>query len=212
MNRLLVVADQLPVFESVHRALRQGGMLQIAGVADGRRSIADALATLTPAAVLIDEMQDHADAVARVREVAARPPVVSVVLVGRNSGSVVEDVYEAGAQIVLSRSLHPVAFATILRETMRGTLVLRPRPSRPAPDHGLTSREAEILAAVAEGATNRDIAARLWITEQTVKFHLSNCYRKLGVGNRTQASRYAYDHALLATHEPLAPPHAQLAS
>ena len=49
--------------------------------------------------------------------------------------------------------------------------------------------------------TNRRIAARLWVTEQTVKFHLSNTYRKLGVTNRTQATRYAYLNALVEPSE-----------
>jgi DNA-binding CsgD family transcriptional regulator len=52
----------------------------------------------------------------------------------------------------------------------------------------LTAREVEILKKVAEGQSNADIATSLWVTEQTVKFHLSNVYRKLGVANRTQAA------------------------
>jgi DNA-binding CsgD family transcriptional regulator len=54
---------------------------------------------------------------------------------------------------------------------------------------------------VAGGLSNARIAAKLWVTEQTVKFHLSNVYRKLGVGNRTEASHHAHMHGLL--------PHAQ---
>jgi DNA-binding NarL/FixJ family response regulator len=60
-----------------------------------------------------------------------------------------------------------------------------------APTCPLTRRELEILRAVAEGHTNARIGRDLWVTEQTVKFHLSNIYRKLGVSNRTEASRYA---------------------
>ena len=63
----------------------------------------------------------------------------------------------------------------------------------------LTERELEILRLVAAGAPNSRIAAQLWITEQTVKFHLSNVYRKLGVANRTEASHHAYVHGLLDT-------------
>src|SRR5205807_6268420 len=61
----------------------------------------------------------------------------------------------------------------------------------------LTRREREILALVAEGHSNRDLARMLWVTEQTVKFHLSNIYRKLDVANRTEASRWAQLHDLL---------------
>jgi DNA-binding NarL/FixJ family response regulator len=66
----------------------------------------------------------------------------------------------------------------------------RPAPME-APACPLTRRELEILRAVAEGHTNARIGRDLWVTEQTVKFHLSNIYRKLGVSNRTEASRYA---------------------
>ena len=60
----------------------------------------------------------------------------------------------------------------------------------------LTAREREILGLVADGLTNAD-RTQLWVTEQTVKFHLSNIYRKLAVSNRTEASRYAFTHGML---------------
>ena len=61
---------------------------------------------------------------------------------------------------------------------------------------GLTDRELSILRLVAEGLSNLDIASKLYVTEQTVKFHLSNIYRKLDVSNRTEASRWAQVHGL----------------
>jgi DNA-binding CsgD family transcriptional regulator len=63
--------------------------------------------------------------------------------------------------------------------------------------HELTRRELEILRLVAEGHSNSQMARMLWVTEQTVKFHLSNIYRKLEVANRTEASRWAQVHGLL---------------
>jgi DNA-binding NarL/FixJ family response regulator len=62
----------------------------------------------------------------------------------------------------------------------------------------LTRRERETLAWVANGHTNAWIARRLWVTEQTVKFHLTNIYRKLGVSNRTEAAHYAVGHGLVS--------------
>ena len=70
--------------------------------------------------------------------------------------------------------------------------------SHPAADI-LTKREREILKLVAEGHSNSQLARMLWVTEQTVKFHLSNIYRKLEVANRTEASRWAQLHGLLET-------------
>ena len=61
----------------------------------------------------------------------------------------------------------------------------------------LTPRELEILRLTAQGQSNAQIAAELWVTEQTVKFHLSNTYKKINVTNRTSASRWAENHRLL---------------
>ena len=57
---------------------------------------------------------------------------------------------------------------------------------------GLSARETTVLAALAGGLSNREIARSLWITDATIKFHLRNIYKKLGVSNRTEAARYAY--------------------
>jgi DNA-binding NarL/FixJ family response regulator len=62
----------------------------------------------------------------------------------------------------------------------------------------LTRRELEILQLVAEGHSNAKLAKQLWVTEQTIKFHLSNVYRKLDVSNRTEAARWAQLHGLLS--------------
>jgi DNA-binding NarL/FixJ family response regulator len=67
------------------------------------------------------------------------------------------------------------------------------------PSWGLTRRELEILRLMAEGHSNTDLAKMLWVTEKTVKFHLSNVYRKLGVSNRTEAGRWAQLNGLLRT-------------
>ena len=69
--------------------------------------------------------------------------------------------------------------------------------------HELTKRELEILLLVADGSSNGQLAKKLWVTEQTVKFHLSNIYRKLEVANRTEASRWAHLNGLLAPQEML---------
>ena len=62
---------------------------------------------------------------------------------------------------------------------------------------GLTEREITILGALARGLSNDEIAKELWVAQQTVKFHLTNIYRKLGVKNRTEATRFAYQHGLV---------------
>ena len=75
----------------------------------------------------------------------------------------------------------------------------------PVDGAGLTSREQEILAALARGLSNKRIAQDLSVSEQTVKFHLTNVYRKLDLTNRTGAARWAYEHGLATeTYAPAA--------
>jgi len=60
----------------------------------------------------------------------------------------------------------------------------------------LSEKEIAVLVELCHGHTNKQIAAQLWLSEQTVKFHLRNIYRKLGIKSRTEALRYAYEHDL----------------
>ena len=78
-------------------------------------------------------------------------------------------------------------------------LARKPNPAPEAVEKpgGLTERETAILSALARGLSNEAIGKELWVAEQTVKFHLTNIYRKLGVSNRTEAARLAYQHGLV---------------
>jgi DNA-binding CsgD family transcriptional regulator len=103
----------------------------------------------------------------------------------------------APSTVHLERPFHPATEPQLaLVPAEEETPGLRRRRRRRGPG-GLTRRELEVLRHVAAGETNREVAARLWVTDQTVKFHLSNVYRKLGVSNRFEASRWAWEHGLL---------------
>jgi DNA-binding NarL/FixJ family response regulator len=208
MKRLLIIADHSLVIHSIRLALRQTAGFQVAGFVDGRTSIAGALERVVPDIVLMDDMQEPEDALARLREVTeVTPEAQTVLLTARMDDDWVGQAFAAGAQAVISKSVHPVALGTLLRETAHGNVVHRYRPAPAEVQENecpLTQRELEILGLVAQGHTNGRIAGQLWVTEQTGKFHLSNTYRKLGVTNRTEASRYAYVHDLVSPREQLA--------
>ena len=118
------------------------------------------------------------------------------------SDRVLEEVFAAGTTAYVTKAAQPEHLAAAVRHALHGSrdLVLVPRSAfvtdETAQGHGLTRREAEILRLVAEGHSNAQLARKLWVTEQTVKFHLSNIYRKLDVGNRTEASRWAERNGL----------------
>jgi DNA-binding NarL/FixJ family response regulator len=206
MKRLLIIADHAFVVQAIRLALRQTSGFQVVGFLDGRASVADELLQLRPQVVLVDDMQNPDDAIDRLREIGeVMPDATALLLTLSRDQEWIDRAFEAGAQTVLSKTVHPVALGTLLRESVRGNVIHRPRPAR-APDTTcpLTPRELQILSLATQGYTNGKIARELWITEQTVKFHLSNTYRKLGVTNRTEATRVAYLTSIVGNDAQLA--------
>ena len=201
MKRLLIIASQSMIANAIRLALRQTTGFEFIGSIDGRQPAARALAELRPDVVLVDDMSERGAAFARMREVSEAAPLAPCIFIAeRMDEDWLEQAFGAGASAVVSKSVHAVAMGTLLREISEGTVVHRPSPGARNADTGdalLTARELQILQLTAQGLTNGRIASTLWVTEQTVKFHLSNTYRKLGVTNRTQASHYAHTRGLL---------------
>ena len=137
------------------------------------------------------------------------PGIRAVVLSGYTETEHIDEALDAGAVAYVVKSAHPDDLASAIRQAFEHSIYFagsRPRvaskPSPSLPTNGnhlfdLTRREREILQLVAEGHSNAKLAKMLWVTEQTVKFHLSNVYRKLEVSNRTEAARWAQLHGLL---------------
>jgi DNA-binding NarL/FixJ family response regulator len=196
------------VVQAIRLALRNTAGFRVVATLDGRVTVRAQLAELVPDVVLVDEMCQRTNAIARLREAADELPGAKLVLLSAGlDGGALDDAFEAGAEAVVSRQLHPVTLGTLLREIVHGNVVHAPRPPRAVPGtlpHPLTARELEVLRLVAEGQTNGRVAAALSVSEQTVKFHLCNIYRKLGVGNRTEATRHAHLHALVDQSVPAA--------
>jgi DNA-binding NarL/FixJ family response regulator len=138
---------------------------------------------------------------------AAAPSVRPIVLSMHAETQVIDSALTAGAVAYVVKTAHPEDLASAVRQAFSHSVYLAGRREvavAPAtngssldehPD--LTRRELEILRIVAEGHSNAELARMLWVTEQTVKFHLSNIYRKLDVANRTEASRWAQVNGLL---------------
>ena len=209
-RRVLVVANHPGIVYAFRRVLRQTSGFTLVGYVNGHSAIGPVVVDARPDVVIVDDLGAPTDAVKRIGEVRADLPGAKVVLLVPDMKlDWLEDAVCAGAHAVLSKTIDPTSAGTLLREIVRGTVFhCLPDPSiragRVAPETqstheslGLTQRELELLCLVASGATNSRLAGQLFVTEQTVKFHLSNIYRKLGVANRTQASRFAYAHGLV---------------
>ena len=146
------------------------------------------------------------------RSRASVPTVRPIVLSMCEDAQMIDAALVAGASAYVVKTAHPEDLASAVRQAFSHSVYLAGRrnvnaaPTEPkvqADDEpGLTRRELEILRLVAEGHSNAQLARMLWVTEQTVKFHLSNIYRKLDVANRTEASRWAQVHGLLEHQQP----------
>jgi DNA-binding NarL/FixJ family response regulator len=146
------------------------------------------------------------------RSRAALPELRLIVLSMHGEPETIDAAFDAGASAYVVKTASPEDLASAVRQTLSHSVYLPGRPSAAASPAGLvadepelTRRELEILRLVAEGHSNAQLARMLWVTEQTVKFHLSNIYRKLQVANRTEASRWAQVHGLLDGRPETAP-------
>jgi DNA-binding NarL/FixJ family response regulator len=209
VQRLVVVADNSLISEAIAIGLRKSGEFKFLGHVDARSVTWSAIVDAAPDVMLIDDL-DHSElALDLIRRVKAELPATAIIVLtmGKDTDWL-DAVFEAGAVGAISKATHPAALATLVRETVSGHIVHRykelaqtgERPAHAAAgeDSALTGRELEVLRLVAAGSTNGEIARALWVTEQTVKFHLSNVYRKLDVGNRTEASHYAHVNGLVS--------------
>jgi len=177
----------------------------------------------TEALTLIDELRPsilvtgldmpagELDGIALIRKARENVPELKPIVVSMHDELThIDAALEAGAVAYVIKTAHADDIGSAIRQAFTHSIYLAAaRPTLPveaaaqtstAPD--LTRRELEILQLVAEGHSNAQLARRLWVTEQTVKFHLSNIYRKLDVSNRTEASRWAQLNGLLAPMVP----------
>ena len=201
-RRLLIIADDAFTAESLRRCLRGATNCNVLGFLATRRPCGLAVQQAHPDLALVDDPTGSADVLERVREIRAALDGVKVILLaGDVSPTQLAAAEAAGAHAVISRSVQASSLGVLLREIAAGSVyhafgdVRREVPETRV--EGLTGRELEVLRLVAAGLPNVAIARQLWVTEQTVKFHLSNVYRKLGVANRTQASHYAHTRGLV---------------
>jgi len=162
-----------------------------------------------PKLLIVDAERDdvHADGLVLIREARECVSELKIVALGRSSDpDWIQRAFNSGADAYVLKSAHPDDLASAIRQAFDHSVYfpVYPEPREtsrlPPVQNGaskLTARELEVLQLVAEGASNSRIAKALWVTEQTVKFHLTNVYRKLGVTNRTEASRWADLQGLL---------------
>jgi DNA-binding NarL/FixJ family response regulator len=202
--KVLIADDHPLMLQGIRKALEASDDIEVVGEA---RSGEEALALVerrNPDLVLLDLHMPGLgglDCVAELKR--SRPEVKTVVISASDDRASIDSALLAGASAYILKSVSPMDIPSVLRQASIGAVYHV--PSAPAPRNGeeptaggpdLTPRETTILTAIASGSTTKAISQDLWLSEHTVKFHLTNIYRKLGVSNRSAAVRYAFENDL----------------
>jgi DNA-binding NarL/FixJ family response regulator len=212
--RVLLADDQRVVRDGLAMLLDLLPGVEVVGVAaDGEQAVAMAL-RLRPEVVLMDLKMPRCDGIEATRRLRESAPDIQVVaLTTYVDDRSVLDALRAGARGYLTKNAGAADVERALRQVTDGQAVIDPAvqhhlvetiaarpPAQPAPEprlpDGLTPREAEVLALVADGLSNTEIAARLYLSEATVKSHVNHLLAKIGARDRAQAVTYAYQRGL----------------
>ena len=215
MIRLVVVDDQALVRSGFAMILGADPQIEVVGeAADGVEALALAR-RLTPDVALMDVRMPRMDGIEATRHLVSSPQTGDVrvlVLTTFDLDEYVYDALRAGASGFLLKDTEPADLVSAVKVVAAGEALLAPAVTRrlierfvaadPRPDPtmslpGLTERESDVLAAVARGLSNHEIAAELFLSYSTVKTHVSHLLAKLGVRDRAQLVMIAYRSGLV---------------
>lgn len=220
----IVIADDHPIFrDGLRRLLEAEANLQVVGeAADGRQAI-ELVRQTAPHILLLDVAMPNLPGLEALRELSeSQSPVRVIILTASIERAQMLQALQLGARgVVLKESATQVLLKS-LAAVMEGSywvgkesvpdlkeLVLKDMPTAeeqsPGEKWGLTRREMQMVAAIVEGSSNREIAQKFGVREDTVKHHLTSIFSKLGVTTRLELALFAIDHKLVSKSGARAP-------
>ena len=201
--RVVVVDDHQLMLDAIRLTLEQSEDIELVGEALTGSEALPLIGRTQPDLVLLDIRMPQMDGLTCLGKIRERHPKIKVVILsGIDEPEQIQTALKHGASAFVVKHVDPRDLASALRQAMAGTVFQMLGSGESSEDNaaraaGVTESEMRVLTALARGLSNKQIAAELFITEQTVKFHLTNIYRKLHVANRTEATRYAYQHGIV---------------
>jgi DNA-binding NarL/FixJ family response regulator len=198
----VLVADDHGLFrEGIRQALEAVDGIEVVAEAQTGAEVVPLISRFDPDVVILDLRMPKLDGLGcleRIRKAHSKLKVV--ILSAFSDPEHMQAAFRRGADAYIVKSVDPLDLPAALRQVLETTIYFPVSFRRPEEQDGplasLTQRELSMLKALARGLSNHAISREFWVTEQTVKFHLTNIYRKLGVRNRTEATRFAYQHGL----------------
>jgi len=201
--KILLADDHSLMVEAVGLALEDDKGIEIVGSAEDGSQVLPLVERTKPDLVVLDLRMPGMDGLTCIRHLNERfPEVRTAVLSGHDSDEMIEAALRVGANAFISKTIDPADLPAALRRAVEEPVAeaigrAKKRLDSAVTEKGLTERELAVLQSLARGQSNKEIARALWLAEQTVKFHLTNIYRKLDVRSRTEAVHWAYRHGLL---------------
>jgi NarL family two-component system response regulator LiaR len=204
--RVLIVDDHPMVLDGLQTFISLSADLECVGQAQNGEEAIALCETLQPDVVLMDLVMPGMGGIYAIRAIRAHNNTVQVVaLTSFAEPELVQQALEAGAIGYVLKHVRASELANVIRSARSRRSVMAPEATealvqamhrnQPAAVE-LSERELAVLELVVEGLTNAEIAARLWIVESTVRFHVSNILSKLGARNRAEAVRLAFEYGL----------------
>jgi DNA-binding NarL/FixJ family response regulator len=209
MIRVLIADDHHVVRRGLLLFLKTQKDMDVVGEATNGKEAVELTAKLKPDVVLMDLVMPIMDGIQATKKIKAQYPQTQVLMLTSFSDrDHVIPAIEAGAAGYQLKDIEPDDLVESIRKLMRGENTLHPqatsqlmkvREPQIEPPHKLyplTPREQDVLSELTKGKSNKEIASALFVTEKTVKTHISNIFSKLLVQDRTQAALYAVKHGL----------------
>ena len=209
MIRVLIADDHHVVRRGLLFFLKTQKDIEVIGEAKNGMEAVELVESLQPDIVLMDFVMPEMDGIQATKKIKAKWPQVHILMLTSFSDKDhVLPAIEAGAAGYQLKDIEPDELVNSIRQIIRGENIIHPAATTqleetlreeenlPHVKNTLTPRERDVLAELTKGKSNREIASSLFVTEKTVKTHISNIFTKLDVQDRTQAALYAVKHGL----------------